>query len=396
MGTASSRGRDEMASGAAEPTAKRQKVDEADEEEDPLVRRREELVLMDANARAKGREVEEGLVREAEEKAERLEREANREASSCEKSKRKRLRRKAKKKGERIVREAKERAILESDRTLREARLSFGQELRSVCAKLEAKNEKLLGRLPPEMWQKILDEYLDQNDLLALAMTCRFFRDTTKDFGWKIETDLDYSRLLELRKSGKVASHTLGWFQWVCDTFEILPGFERRSWERLKGAVYEGDLVNYAALQGSVEILRWLMEEKWYEVNEYTGLLVGIGGSIEVLEYLRGMDGYEFGERACEEAARRGHLEALKFLRGLDPPCPWNVGTCAEAARGGHLEVLKWVRAQEPPCPWSRHECREIATSIFDLQRQHQHVVDWIDERMRAIEDESDGEPYWE
>ena len=49
-------------SGAAEPTANRAKVDE---EEDPLVRRKEELVLMDANARAKGREVEEGLVREA-------------------------------------------------------------------------------------------------------------------------------------------------------------------------------------------------------------------------------------------------------------------------------------------------------------------------------------------
>ena len=59
MGTASSRGRDEMASGAAEPTAKRQKVDEADEEEDPLVRRREELVLGVANARAKGKELEE-------------------------------------------------------------------------------------------------------------------------------------------------------------------------------------------------------------------------------------------------------------------------------------------------------------------------------------------------
>ena len=40
-----------------------------DEEEDPLVRRKEELVLMDANARANAREVEEGLVREAEEKA---------------------------------------------------------------------------------------------------------------------------------------------------------------------------------------------------------------------------------------------------------------------------------------------------------------------------------------
>ena len=70
---------------------------------------------MDANARAKGKELEERLVREAEEKAERLKREANREASSCEKSKRKRLRRNAKKKGERMVREAKERAAIARD-----------------------------------------------------------------------------------------------------------------------------------------------------------------------------------------------------------------------------------------------------------------------------------------
>ena len=74
-----------------------------------------------------------------------------------------------------MVREVKDRAILESDRTLYEARLSFGQELRSVCARLEAKNEKRFRRLLPELWEKILDENLDQNDMVALAMTCRFF-----------------------------------------------------------------------------------------------------------------------------------------------------------------------------------------------------------------------------
>ena len=369
-----------MASGAAEPTAKRQKVDEAEEEEDPLVRRREELALGFANARAEGMRLYERLVQEAKEEGERLKREAEAEAK-------------------RMEREASKRAMLDLDRTLSEAEQSFRPKLRSVCADLEAKNDKLLRRLPPELWQKIIDENVQQNDMVALALTCKFFREKQKDLGKKVETNLSFDRLLDLRKSGKVVSHTFGWFRWVCETFKIWPGFQTScSMNWVDGAVHQvgGNLVNYAALQGSVEILRWLMEEKWYEVNEYTGLLVGIGGSIEVLEYLRGMDGYEFGERACEEAARRGHLEALKFLRGLDSPCPWNVGTCAEAARGGHLEVLKWVRAQEPPCPWSRHECREIATSIFDLQRQHQHVVDWIDERMRAIEDESDGEPYWE
>ena len=328
---------DEMARGAGEPSAKRAKADEADKEEDALVRRREELILGIANARVTGEELEKRLLREAKEKAERLKQEAER---------------------------------------------PLVQDLRKVCADLQAKNKKLLRRLPPELWQKILDEYLHPNDLLALAMTCRLFRDTTKDLSRKLETNLTKTRLLEQQKSGKVTSHSMGWFRWVCDTFEILPGFKEH-WERVKGTVYEGDLVNYAALQGSVEILRWLVEEKGWELNEDTGWRLGQGGSIEVLEYVK-VKGYVFDERACNGAAREGRLEALKFLRGLDPPCPWDEMTCANAAGGGHLEVLKWLRAQNPPCPWSRHECIEQA-----LECGHEHVADWIDERE---DDESDND----
>ena len=257
------------------------------------------------------------------------------------------------------------------------------EELLTLCADLQAKNEKLLRRLPPELWQKILDENLHKNDLLALAMTCRFFRQKQKDLGLEVETHLHPFKLLDLQKGGKMASHTLGWFQWVCDTMEIRPGFK---WsfdpKSVKGAVYEGNLVNYAALQGSVGILRWLVEEKGWELNEDTGWCAGRCGSVEVLEYL-GRRGYEFDRWACKGAAQVGQLEALKFLRGLDPPCPWHEDSCSWAVEGGHLEVLKWLRAQDPPCPWSRCDCREEA-SLYG----HQHVVDWIDQR----EDESDVE----
>ena len=284
-----------MVARGAESTssAKRAKVDEAKEEEDPLVRRKEEVVRLLGRAR----------------------------------------------KGKGNARAKK--------------------ELLTLCARLEAKNEKLVGRLLPELWQKIVDENLHPNDLLALAMTCRFFREKQKDLGKKMETNLYIYRLLVLRKGGKVASHSLGWFRWVCDTFEILPGFE---YLPKGGVVDEGDLVNYAALQGSVEILRWLMEDKGWEPNLYTvGEWAGFGGSVEVLEYLLER-GYALrrGE-ACEGAARGGCLEALKFLRGLDPPCPWYGGTCEQAALGGHLEVLKFARGQDPPCPWNRRTCFNAA-----------------------------------
>ena len=318
-------------------SAKRAKVDEAKEEEDPLVRRKEEVVRLLERARAKGK----GNAR-------------------------------AKK------------------------------ELLTLCADFEAKNEKLLGRLPAELWHKIVDENVQQNDLFALAMTCRFFREKQKVLGKKVETDLYTRRFLGLWKSGKVASHSLGWFRWVCDTFEILPDFKDRF--GVKGAMYEGVLLNYAAFQGSVEILRWLMEEKGWGTNPETDWWAGMSGSIEVLEHLSGK-GYEFGEHACTGAAWGGHLEALKCLRGLDPPCPWDGRTCemaAEeghldvlkwlrsqdppcpwyewtcevAARGGNLEVLEWARSQDPPCPWSRRACREVAS-----RHGRQHVVKWIDQQ---------------
>ena len=97
-----------MARGAGETSTKRAKVDE---KEDPLVRRKEEVVRLLKKASAKGKS---------------------------------------------------------------DARAK--KELLTLCADFEAKNEKLLRRLPPELWQKILDENVQQNDLLALAMTCRFFR----------------------------------------------------------------------------------------------------------------------------------------------------------------------------------------------------------------------------
>ena len=319
MGTASSRGRDGMARRAGEPSAKRQKVDEADEEEDPLVRRKEEVVV--------------------------------------------------------ALKEARSREDARAERVAR-------RELVTLCERLEAKNEERFRRLPAELWEKILDENLDQNDLLALVMTCRFFRKKQKDLGKNVETNLKVNRLHELQESGKMVSHSLGWCQWVCDTLNILPGHEWNHDERVNGTVYEGDLLNYAVLQGSVEILRWMMEKKGWESNGDTGAWAGFSGSVQVLEYLVDK-GYEFNTETCQAAAGRGHLEAVRFLRGLDPPAPWDWLTCFLAAQQGRLEVFKFLRAQHPPCPWSRSDCRDVA-----LNQGHEHIVKWIDEQ----EDESDAE----
>ena len=51
-------------------------------------------------------------------------------------------------------------------------------------AKVEAANrDELLRKLPAELWSKIVDENVQQNDLFALAMTCRFFREKQRTSG---------------------------------------------------------------------------------------------------------------------------------------------------------------------------------------------------------------------
>ena len=44
----------------------------------------------------------------------------------------------------------------------------------------EAENAQRLDKLPPEMWEKVLDN-LDENDLFPLARSCRYFRQKQKE-----------------------------------------------------------------------------------------------------------------------------------------------------------------------------------------------------------------------
>ena len=57
-----------------------------------------------------------------------------------------------------------------------------GPRTRSKAAKeaREVDNAQRLDKLPPEVWEKILDE-LDENDLFPLALSCRYFRQKQKE-----------------------------------------------------------------------------------------------------------------------------------------------------------------------------------------------------------------------
>lgn len=277
---------------------------------------------------------------------------------------------------------------------------------------MEAENERALGRLPHEVWERIIEKNCHQNDTFALASTCRFLREKVKDVGRDLKTDLRYELLYDLASSG--LGHSLSWYQWVCDTFGSGPGWMPSADRTDLGN--RSHLLSYAAACGNLEAVVWLKEERDWEVNLHTSEWATRCGSVPILTYMlneaaelfeSGSDNLvcRYDERTCEWAASGGALEMLEWLRDQDPPCawdewvciwlarhghleglkwarsqgcPWDGGACTAACTGGHLETLKWLRSQRPACRWSMSECRREARD-----NGHQNVVDWIDHQNR-------------
>lgn len=71
-------------------------------------------------------------------------------------------------------------------------------------------------------------------------------------------------------------------------------------------------------------------------------------GSVETLRYLHNVRGFVWETATMHAAARAGHMHTVRWLR--ENGCNWSEYTCSAAASGGHLEVLQWLRARG--CPW--------------------------------------------
>ena len=77
--------------------------------------------------------------------------------------------------------EAKQGKLEEQLGPLRRGEEQVQQSLLAKIKRLEeVKNAQRLGKLPPEVWAKVLDE-LGENDLFSLALSCRFFRQKQKE-----------------------------------------------------------------------------------------------------------------------------------------------------------------------------------------------------------------------
>lgn len=118
----------------------------------------------------------------------------------------------------------------------------------------------------------------------------------------------------------------------VCSFFKILIGTVPLEY-------YKNELTIYAAENGYLGLLIWLLEEKdhqWYEnFSNYPARM----GRLEILEYIY-KNGYSYSECLAADAAEGGHVKVLDWMK--IEKIPFCMKYRARAARSGKLEVLKW------------------------------------------------------
>ena len=167
--------------------------------------------------------------------------------------------------------------------------------------------------------------------------------------------------------------------------------------------LYDSNLIELAAFQGSFETIKWLRSQGISLVEACCAVAAINAGRVEVLEYLREegclwckkvdlgfaalergrlevlkwlkREGCEFGSGAHNVTAEWGRIEILEWLRSEG--YRFDESTCTAAACEGELETLKWLRNLDPPCLWNKSVCRNIAERY-----DHPLVVRWIDEQL--------------
>ena len=132
----------------------------------------------------------------------------------------------------------------------------------------------------------------------------------------------------------------------------ILPGrVALAKWALVEGCPRENgvgySMAEAAAQYGHLELVRWLIQEQGFAMDEYVMGWAARSGNLELVRWLRG-EGCDWGAETCMYAAEFGRLGVLQWLRANG--CPWDRMTCSQAVDRGHVEVLRWAR--ENGCEW--------------------------------------------
>ncbi len=100
--------------------------------------------------------------------------------------------------------------------------------------------------------------------------------------------------------------------EWIGCNFQLEPVADDEA---------EKEIMSVAALNGNIDIVRWLSLRNIIDISC----------------------------KCIESAAYGGNLEVRQHVRELG--CPWSKKVCVLAAENGHLNILKWARSKG--CPWN-------------------------------------------
>ena len=97
------------------------------------------------------------------------------------------------------------------------------------------------------------------------------------------------------------------------------------------------------AYTNKLELLKWIREEKKCEWDYRTITAAADQGNLEMVKYCVANEcPIDINRNACACAALEGHLEVLKYLHE-EVKAPWDSLTARWAALNGHLHILEYL-----------------------------------------------------
>ena len=126
-----------------------------------------------------------------------------------------------------------------------------------------------------------------------------------------------------------------------------------------------------AVADGDAPLAKLLWREQRIGEKMEWSVWAAAGGSLECLRFVVEESGCKMGTPTCQAAALEGHLEILRYAH--ENGCQWHEGTCQAAAGGGHLEILRY--AHENGCKWDENVCEAASESknegVKEYAKQH-------------------------
>ena len=137
-------------------------------------------------------------------------------------------------------------------------------------------------------------------------------------------------------------------------------------------------LIEKAVKANHIDVLEWIsFSFQWSgeteELHETIGIMIeaALNGNINIVRWLSSKNIKECGLSCIEAAVRGGNLEVLKYVRELG--CPWSNKVGILAALKGNLEILKWSVLNDCPMDVSK-----IFPSAANSKQPNLEVYQWL------------------